>query len=137
MVLSLNWACTFLATDNEDTIGIIIFLGIKWLYIFGIITYLVMYFLTTENKDTMMEIISAGLCKIFINKYYPFFIYTIGIINFLHRQLFQPYWMYPSYQLHNWYYRFLRHKSLYIFGIITQQVLYFLTADNKETMMKM
>ena len=36
----------------------------------------------------MMEIISAGICTFFINKCYPFFIYTIGIINFLGRQLF-------------------------------------------------
>ena len=76
-------------------------------------------FCNTDNKDTMMEIISAGICTFFINKCYSFFIYTIGIINFIDRQLFQPYWMYPSYQLHNWYYRFLRHELLYIFGIIT------------------
>ena len=102
----------------NDTIGVIVYLGVKLLYIFGIITYLCMFVLTTDNKDTMLKIISAGILTFFFNKCYSFSIYTIGIINFLGRQLFQPYWMYPSYQLHNWYYRFLRHKLLYIFGII-------------------
>ena len=88
-------------------------------------------FLTTDNKDTMVKIISAEILTFFFNKCYSFCIYTIGIINFLGRQLFQPYWMYPSYQLHNWYYHFLRNELQYIFGIITKVALYFLTADKK------
>ena len=75
----------------NDTIGVIVYLGVKLLYIFGIITYLCMFVLTTDNKDTMLKIISAGILTFFFNKWYSFSIYTIGIINFLGRQLFQPY----------------------------------------------
>ena len=39
----------------NDTIGIIVFLGIKLLYIFGIITKLGLYFLAADNKETMMK----------------------------------------------------------------------------------
>ena len=47
------------------------------------------------------------------------FIYTIGIINFLGMQVIQPYWMYLSYQLHNWHYHFSGIKLSHMFGIIT------------------
>ena len=39
----------------HDTIGIIVFLGIKLLYIFGIITKLGLYFLAADNEETMMK----------------------------------------------------------------------------------
>ena len=61
----------------NDTIGVIVYLGVKLLYIFGIITYLCMFVLTTDNKDTMLKIISAGILTFFL----------INVIHFPYTQL--------------------------------------------------
>lgn len=107
-------------------------------------THIYIYSETQLPTNSATHQFVASLCMLATNqlvannnKCYSFCIYTIGTINFLGRQLLQPYWMYPAYQLHNWYYHFLRNELQYIFGIITKVALYFLTADKKETMMKM